>query len=90
MSTPTPGATLTGSSQTFTWNAGTSVSGYMLWVGTTKGGKDIYDSSSSITATSLKVTAIPTQGKTVYVRLLSYINGAWQYNDYTYVEAKHS
>ena len=87
MRTPPPGSTLAGSSQTFTWNAGTDVSSYSLWVGTTKGKNDIYTSPAT-TATSLNVTNIPTQGKTVYVRLRSYINGAWQYNDYTYTEAK--
>jgi hypothetical protein len=86
MSTPTPGSTLAGSSQTFTWNAGTDVSSYSLWVGTIQGKNDIY-ASSATTATSLNVTKIPTHGKTVYVRLRSYINGAWQYNDYTYTEA---
>jgi PKD repeat protein len=87
MITPTPGSTLTGSLQTFTWSAGTSVSSYQLWVGTTQGSKSIY-ASSATTARSLSVTKIPTAGKTVYARLWSYINGAWQYNDYTYVEAK--
>lgn len=87
MSTPAAGSKLTGSSQTFTWSAGTSVSSYQLWVGTTPGGKNIY-ASPAITATSLTVTKIPTQGKTVYARLWSYLNGAWQYNDYSYVEAK--
>ena len=87
MSTPAPGSTLAGSSQTFTWSTGTSVSDYRLWVGTTQGGNNIY-AGSAITGTSLSVTKIPTVGKTVYVRLWSYINGAWQYNDYTYVEAK--
>jgi PKD repeat protein len=87
MSTPTPGSTLTGSSQTLTWSAGTSVSSYQLWVGTTVGGKDIYAGTAS-TAKSATVTKIPALGKTVYVRLWSYINAAWQYNDYTYVEAK--
>jgi PKD repeat protein len=88
MSTPTPDSTLTGSSQTFTWSTGTSVSNYRLWVGTTQGGNNIYDPSSPTTATSLNVTGIPTRGKELYVRLWSYIDGAWQYNDYTYVEAK--
>ncbi|MBV8205338.1 MAG: PKD domain-containing protein [Acidobacteria bacterium] len=89
ISTPKPGSTLGGSSQTFTWNTGTGVSGYALWLGTTQGGHDIYNSSSTTSATSLTVTRIPTRGRTVYVRLLSYINGAWQYNDYTYKEASH-
>jgi PKD repeat protein len=85
MRTPSPGSTLTGSSQTFTWNAGRDVSSYSLWVGTIQGGNDIYTSSAT-TATSINVTKIPTHGKTVYVRLRSYINGAWQYNDYPYTE----
>jgi PKD repeat protein len=89
MNTPTPGSTLAGSSQTFTWNAGTDVSSYTLWVGTTQGGNNIYNPTSSAPATSLTVTKIPTQGRTVYVRLWSYINGARQYNDYTYKEAGH-
>ena len=89
MVSPAPGSTLAGSSQTFTWTTGTDVSSYLLWVGTKLGGNDIYNSSSPTTARSLTVTRIPTQGKTVYVRLWSYINGARQYNDYTYKEAGH-
>ena len=85
---PTPGSTLTGSSQTFTWTTGTGVSSYSLSVGTTLGGNNIYNGSAT-TATSLNVTGIPTHGKTVYVRLWSYINGSGQYNDYTYKEAGH-
>jgi hypothetical protein len=30
------------------------------------------------------VTGLPTNGTTLYARLYSWINGAWQYNDYTY------
>lgn len=89
MRAPTPGSTLAASSQTFTWTTGTGVSSYLLWVGTTQGGNNIYNPSSPSTATSVTVTKIPTQSKTVYVRLWSYINGARQYNDYTYKEAGH-
>ena len=43
----------------------------------------------SLTTTALtsgQVNNIPTNGGTIYVRLYSLINGAWQYNDYTYTE----
>jgi PKD repeat protein len=89
MISPASGSTLAGSSQTFTWTTGMDVSSYLLWVGTKLGGNDIYNPSSPTTARSMTVTRIPTQGRTVYVRLWSYINGVRQYNDYTYKEAGH-
>lgn len=88
MISPAPGSTLSGNTQTFTWTTGTDVTAYMLWVGTIPGGNNIYNGSST-TATSVTVNKIPMQGKTVYVRLWSYINGAPQYNDYTYTEGRH-
>jgi PKD repeat protein len=89
MISPAPGSTLTGNSQTFTWSTGNGVSSYLLWVGTSLGGNNIYNPALPTTATSATVNKIPTQSKTLYVRLWSYINGARQYNDYTYKEAGH-
>ncbi|MBN2562206.1 MAG: C10 family peptidase, partial [Phycisphaerae bacterium] len=87
MTTPaTDGATLTGASFTFAWDAGTSVSQYRLWVGTTSGGTDIYNQSTGTTQ-SATVTGLPTNGSSVYVRLYSYIDSTWYYNAYTYVAA---
>ena len=40
MSTPTPGSMLPGASATFTWTAGSGVSEYWLYVGTTGAGSD--------------------------------------------------
>ncbi|MGZ5065716.1 MAG: hypothetical protein ACXWG1_08995, partial [Usitatibacter sp.] len=79
---PAPGSTFTGSSVTFTWTLGTGVANRYLMVGTTPGGTDIYQGYQD-SATSRTVTGIPTSGGTIYVRLMSYING-WQVNDYTY------
>jgi hypothetical protein len=85
ISSPTPGSTLTGSSATFTWSAGYGVTQYDLHVGTTAAGStNIF--SGSVTGTSQAVTGIPTTGGTLYVRLYSYIAGAWQYTDYSYTE----
>ena len=38
ITSPAPGSTLTGTSATFNWSAGTGALSYSLWVGTTAGG----------------------------------------------------
>jgi hypothetical protein len=70
---------------TFTWSAGSATS-YELYVGNSPGAFDIYD-SGSITARSATVNNIPTDGRTIYVRLRSFISRTWQFNDYTYKAA---
>jgi arylsulfotransferase ASST len=85
MISPTNGSTFTSSSVTFSWTTGTGVTEYWLWVGTAPGTYNIYDANEFLN-TSVTVSGIPTNGKTIYVRLFSWINGAWQYNDYTYTE----
>ena len=95
MQSPTPNSTLTGSTVTFTWNAGCNVSQYFLWVGTTPGGSDIYDQNQG-QGLSTTVSNIPTNGQPVYVRLWSLFQGAvidvtvgWNYVDYTYTASSH-
>ncbi|MBN2561966.1 MAG: hypothetical protein JXQ75_13660 [Phycisphaerae bacterium] len=88
MTTPAnSGDRLTGASYTFQWGAGSGVTQYRLWVGTTAGGTDIYNQSTGTTQ-SATVTGLPSDGSTVYVRLNSYIGSSWQYNDYTYLAAE--
>lgn len=90
MSTPVPGTTLTGASVTFTWAAGTNVQQYYLYVGSVAGGNDLYgqNQSTNLTAT---VNNLPTDGRTLYVRLWSLVTVAsdiavgWQFNDYQYL-----
>lgn len=86
ITSPVDGSTLGGAGQTFQWNAGTNVTQYRLWVGTTAGSKDLYNQSTGI-AQQATVTGLPTDGSTIYVRLNSYIDNAWQYNSYTYTAA---
>ncbi|MGH9524913.1 MAG: aryl-sulfate sulfotransferase, partial [Terriglobales bacterium] len=74
---------LPGSSATFTWNAGFGVTKYWLWVGNAPGGTSFYD--AQVSGGTATVTGLPTNTTPVYVRLLSLINGAWQYNDYTFL-----
>ncbi|APH72151.1 S8 family serine peptidase [Aquibium oceanicum] len=82
MTSPTPGSTL-GSSATFVWSAGTNVTQYWLYVGSTGAGStNIYQASQG-TSKTRTVTGLPSTG-TIYVRLWSLISGTWQYNDYTY------
>jgi hypothetical protein len=83
---PAAGAVL-GASQTFTWNTGTGVAEYQLWLGTTGPGTfDLYHGNSTV-GTSATVSGIPSNGVTIYVRLLSKIEGVWQGVDYTYTES---
>ena len=85
MSSPTPSTTLTGSSATFTWTAGSLVTEYDLHVGTTgAGSSNIF--GGTVAGQTKTVTGIPTTGGTLNVRLYSLISGAWQYVDYTYTE----
>jgi hypothetical protein len=82
MQSPVPGSRLTGSAQTFTWTRGQATQVF-LYVGTTVGSNNIYGNNLG-TNTSATVYNLPTKGITLYVRLFSYINGAWQYIDYQY------
>src|SRR3954471_24105188 len=83
MIAPTPGSTLASNTQTFSWTAGTGVASYRLDVGTTVGANNLY---AGIAGTSLSaaVSGLPTTGGTVWARLSSNINGAWQSADYSY------
>ncbi|HMG84947.1 MAG TPA: kelch repeat-containing protein [Terracidiphilus sp.] len=84
MTSPTPGSTLTGSSTTFTWTAGSGATAYYLFVGTTPGGYDLVNIGPKAATSS--TVSLPTNGATIYVRLYSVINGGLQYHDYTYTE----
>ncbi len=82
---PAPGSTLTGSSITFTWTAGSAVQRYWLFIGTSVGNNDIYGADQNLNLSA--TVTVPVNGKALYVRLWSYINGAWQFNDYQYKAA---
>ena len=81
LSSPLPGSTLTGAITNFAWVAGVSVTEYYLNIGSSLGGTDIYNANQG-TALSRTVT-VPTDGRTLHVKLWSKINGAWQTNTYT-------
>jgi hypothetical protein len=85
LTTPTPGATLTGSSVTFDWAAGTAGAiQYYISIGSTGvGSSNIYNSGWR-NETSQAVTGLPTNGETLYVRLSTDFGGIVVHNDYTY------
>jgi hypothetical protein len=84
MISPLPGSTTTGGTATFTWTAGQGVSRYLIYVGTIPGGNNLF-ALNTFTSTSATVNNLPKDGRTIYVRLYSWINIGWQYTDYIYV-----
>lgn len=83
---PAPGSTLGGSTVTFRWNAGTAVSRYFLFIGQWQGGNTLFSQDMG-TLLEATVTNLPADGSTIHARLWSYIDGAWQFNDYTFKAA---
>ncbi len=80
---PAPGSELSGSSQTFTWTAGSGVSEYRLDVGTTQGGSEIF-AGAATTQLNTTVTGLPTNGSKVWVTLASGSNGSWASRAYEF------
>jgi len=84
ITSPTPGSTLTGSSQLFGWTAGSQSTAYWIDAGSTPGGNQYFQSGNIGDVTSYTVTGLPTNGSMVYITLFSLVNGNWVYNEYTY------
>lgn len=83
MTSPAAGSTLAATTVTFDWSAGTAVTRYYLMAGLWKGGNTLFNQDMG-TALTAAVGGLPNDGRKVYVRLFSYINDGWQYNDYEY------
>lgn len=86
LTSPSPGTVLAGAKVTFTWSAAAGANGYSLWLGTTQGAHDLYNSPLT---TGLSATAggLPANGATIYTRLYSNDDGVVRYTDYTYTAA---
>ncbi|HEX8174194.1 MAG TPA: S8 family serine peptidase [Pyrinomonadaceae bacterium] len=83
MTSPTDGSTLTSSSVTFNWTAGSCATDYWLFIGNTPGAYDIYNADQGLNR-SRTVSNLPADGRTIYVTLWTLINGTWQSNQYSY------
>ncbi|MCC6419219.1 MAG: hypothetical protein IT429_13370 [Gemmataceae bacterium] len=81
MLSPANGTVFTSSSVTFQWSAGAATQ-YGLWIGNAVGTNNLVATGG--TATSYAATGLPTDGRTLYVRLWSLVGAAWQFNDYVY------
>jgi serine protease len=81
LTSPTPGSSLTSSIVTFQWTAGLNVTSYWLYVGNAPGTFDLVNQDLGPNQ-STTAFGLPTDGRTLYVRLFSMINGTWQFNDY--------
>ncbi len=84
ITSPAPNSTLSGSSQLFTWTAGTLSTAYWIDAGSSPGGNQYFQSGNLGNVTSKNVTGLPTDGSTVYITLWSLVNGQWLNNQYTY------
>jgi hypothetical protein len=83
MTSPSNGSTLSSSTVTFQWTAGTATL-YGLWIGSTGVGSCDLVQTGGTGALSYMATGLPIDGRTLNVRLWSLVNGAWQSHDYTY------
>jgi len=83
MVAPTPGTTLRGPTAMFVWSAGSGAQAYELDLGNSVGASDILRQNAGLD-TSLTVKSLPTDCRTVYLRLSTLLNNAWEFNDYTY------
>jgi uncharacterized protein YkwD len=83
MTSPAGGSTIRGGSATFRWTSATGALKYRVYVGTTRGGSDLYLGTAT-TALNATIRGLPTNGRTLYVRLWTKLASGWVYTDYTY------
>jgi hypothetical protein len=88
LTTPAPGTTLTSDTMSFNWTGGLGVTQYWLKVRFNGGAAPTWQMSTAGTSLATTVTTLPTDGRPLFVRLQSLINGAWQFNDYTLTAAR--
>jgi hypothetical protein len=84
MQTPTPGSTLSGYTQTFTWSAGSGATAYWLDIGSTTLGNNYYQSGNLGNVLTTTVYSLPANGSQIYVTLWSLVGGQWYNNEYNY------
>ena len=80
LTTPANGATISPQAQ-FTWTSVPNVTYYELYLGSSVGASDYYN-SYGVTGTSLSLTLQP--GKLYYARLWTFANNVWSTNDSTF------
>jgi subtilisin family serine protease len=86
VSSPVPDSELDQTAVEYLWQHNNAyIRYYKLWVGSSPGGKDIYDSRNLLgDITSHTATGLPSDGSTIYVRLKYKSGITWKYVDYQY------
>ena len=82
LTSPTAGSVLQGDTVTFSWAATDRT--YRLHVGQWQGSQEYYSTAQDISATSLTVSGLPTDGSNVWVRLWE-TQGNWSSQDTMFV-----
>jgi hypothetical protein len=86
MLAPAPGSVLTSPASTFTWTTVANVDQYRLTMGSSAGLNDYFDDAGSIlTTTKATVPNVPCDGRSLYVQLITKVDGYWMpAQQYTY------
>jgi hypothetical protein len=82
ITSPANGSKFGSSTVTFAWTAGVGGSQYFLYVGNSVGSSEYF--YNYISGGSTTVGGLPSDGRTIYVRIWSLISGQWLYSDYVY------
>lgn len=83
-SRPEPGTVLPGAEVTFEYSPGTEVLEYWLYLGNALGSADLFNSGSLGKNLSVRVTGLPTDGRTIFARLWYRRTDGWKFVDATY------
>ena len=86
LNSPPAGTMLPASDATLGWvDNGNAVSDWWVYVGTEPGADDLFNSGSLAAGTrSVVVPSLPSDGRTLHVRLWAYMNGSWTSQDVSY------
>ena len=91
LSSPVPGATLSGGSMNFQWTAnGAAVTEWWLYLGTTQGASNLHNSGSLGTSLSTTVSGLPTNGSAIFARLWYRLASGWQQINVQYTAANQA
>ena len=82
---PTDGAVNADLSQPIQWTSVANVQAYYLYVGTTRGAKDLVNTGEML-QTSYQAVQLPA-GQTVYARMWTKVGGLWRYTDSSFSAA---
>jgi|GEM_PF-4773929 len=89
ITSPNPGTTLSGATQAFSWQSGSIVAEWWLYLGSSAGARDLYDSGNLGGAQGVTATGIATDGRTVHATLFYRASSTvpWQSIRKTYTAA---